>query len=96
MKALLSSDTPKNYAFDIEHFPPGSIEHRAQVILYTLMMSEKYNSDIEAGLLYYMRTGHLQGVPATEREKRSLIIKRNEIARFLSIENQRNDASVPG
>ncbi|XP_065062529.1 DNA replication ATP-dependent helicase/nuclease DNA2-like isoform X2 [Rhopilema esculentum] len=74
----------------------GSIEHRAQVILYTLMMSEKYDKDIDAGLLYYLKTGHLQGVPATVKERRSLIIKRNELARYLSKENQRSALSVPG
>jgi len=74
----------------------GSIEHRAQVILYALMMSEKYDSDIEAGLLYYMRTGHLQGVEASRKEKRSLILSRNQIARFLSFGNQRSHTPVPG
>ena len=60
------------------------------------MMSEKHDVDIDAGLLYYMRTGHLQGVPASQREKRSLILIRNEIVRFLAIENKRNLASIPG
>ena len=60
------------------------------------MMSEKYDSDIEAGLLYYMRTGHLQSVEAPRKEKRSLILSRNQIARFLSFGNQRSHTPVPG
>eukprot|EP00794_Sanderia_malayensis_P004887 gene4887-5527_t len=74
----------------------GSIEHRAQVILYTLMMSEKYEKTVEAGLLYYVKTGHLQGVPATRKEKRALLMKRNELVRFLSMENLRNKKLMPG
>ena len=73
----------------------GSVQHRAQVTLYSMMMSEKYDRDIEAGLLYYMRTGHLQSVGAPQREKRALILKRNEIARFLSTENQRSRTLMP-
>ena len=66
------------------------------MILYTLMMSEKYEFDADVGLLYYMRTGHLQGVPATKKEKRSLIIRRNELSRYLSKDNQKNGLSMPG
>ncbi len=77
-------------------FVIGSIEHRAQVILYSLMMSEKYEKEINAGLLYYMKASHLQGVPATLKEKRALVIKRNEIVRFLSLENLQNKKLMPG
>ena len=73
----------------------GSVQHRAQVTLYAMMMSEKYDCDVEAGLLYYMRTGHLQSVGAPQNEKRALILKRNQIARFLSMENQRNLTLMP-
>ena len=75
---------------------PGSIEHRAQVILYTLMMSEKYGKPVDAGLLYFMKTGHLQGIPAAQNEKRALIMLRNEIARYLSMENICNKQPMPG
>ncbi|XP_047126178.1 DNA replication ATP-dependent helicase/nuclease DNA2 isoform X2 [Hydra vulgaris] len=65
----------------------GSIEHRAQVAIYTMLMSEKYNQSIDAGLLLYLKTKHLQGIPVPEKERRALIIKRNSIARKLTLEN---------
>ncbi|KAK8916042.1 hypothetical protein KSP39_PZI022673 [Platanthera zijinensis] len=35
----------------------SAMEHRAQVILYTLLMSERYlNEDVDSGLLYYLHT----------------------------------------
>ena len=48
----------------------GSAEHRAQVILYTLMMEERYGAEVPGGLLHYLREGHMQGVPAFPQEKR--------------------------
>jgi DNA replication ATP-dependent helicase Dna2 len=34
-----------------------AVEHTAQVILYTLLMTERYlNKDIDLGLLYYLHT----------------------------------------
>jgi len=50
--------------------PFGSLEHRAQVILYTLMMSEHYDGEIPGGLLYYLKAGHMVGVPAFDHEIR--------------------------
>ena len=48
----------------------GSSEHRAQIILYTLMMKERYNVDVQGGLLHYLKGRHMQGIPAFPREKR--------------------------
>ena len=48
----------------------GSAEHRAQVILYALMVEERYGAKVPGGLLHYLREGHMQGVPAFPQEKR--------------------------
>ena len=48
----------------------GTVEHRAQVILYALMMEERYKEEVPGGLLHYLRDGHMQGVPAFPQEKR--------------------------
>ena len=48
----------------------GSVEHRAQVILYALMMEERYGAEVPGGLLHYLREGIMQGVPAFPQEKR--------------------------
>lgn len=72
----------------------GSIEHRAQVAVYTLLMSDRYKQHIDAGLLCYIKSNHMQGVPRPEQEKRAILIKRNEIARKLTLE--KNDFALPG
>ena len=46
------------------------MEHRAQVILYALMMEERYGAEVPGGLLHYLREGIMQGVPAFPQEKR--------------------------
>lgn len=68
----------------------GSIDHRAQVtllllspslsplsfqvILYCLMLSDRHQTPIPNGLLYYMKTGHTQSVPAPCNETMSMYI----------------------
>ena len=65
--------------------PLGSVDHRAQVhppshlvndvltsqvMLYALMLSEHYEGEIPGGLLYYLKAGHMVGVPAFDHEIR--------------------------
>ena len=80
---------------NISHFP-GSIEHRAQVAIYTLMMSERHGVPIDSGLLFYLKTGHMESIPVPEQEKRAILIKRNEIARQLTLERESTSLSMPG
>jgi DNA replication ATP-dependent helicase Dna2 len=65
------------------------LEHRAQTMLYMLMMSERYGVDCAAGLLYYSRTGELHRVRRVRNEVRALLIGRNELASYLA---RREDA----
>ncbi|CAI8612315.1 unnamed protein product [Vicia faba] len=57
-----------------------SIEHNAQVILYTLLMSERYQKTIDSGLLYYLQTDQTQGITVQRSDLVGLIIRRNELA----------------
>ena len=41
-----------------------------QVMLYTLMLSEHYEGETPGGLLYYLKAGHMVGVPAFDHEIR--------------------------
>ena len=66
----------------------GSVEHRAQVAVYCLLMRERHKVSVNSGLLYYIKTNHMQQVPIPEQEKRAIIIKRNEIARRLTLEKE--------
>ena len=56
----------------------GSAEHRGQVILYSMMMSER-RQDPEAGLLLYLRNSSMQEVKAGVHEMRGLIQLRNQL-----------------
>ena len=59
--------------------PSGSAEHRGQVILYSMMMSER-RPDPEAGLLLYLRNSSLLEVKAGIHEMRGLVQLRNGLA----------------
>ncbi|XP_053442367.1 DNA replication ATP-dependent helicase/nuclease DNA2 isoform X2 [Nycticebus coucang] len=59
----------------------NSIEHRSQVILYTLLCQER-RADPEAGWLLYLKTGQMYFVPANHLDKRELLKLRNQMAFF--------------
>ncbi|XP_066159011.1 DNA replication ATP-dependent helicase/nuclease DNA2 [Euwallacea fornicatus] len=60
-----------------------SLEHRGQVLLYIMMMS-KLGYQVSSGLLLYLKEGILKEIPASEIEKRDLILLRNELTYYLS------------
>lgn len=62
----------------------AGMEHRAQTMLYTLLMSERYESDIPSGLLYYTQSEEVVRVPAARNEIRGLMMARNEMAEYMT------------
>ncbi|KAK4791943.1 hypothetical protein SAY86_022378 [Trapa natans] len=58
----------------------SSMEHTAQVILYTLLMSERYMKPIDCGILYYLQSDYTQGIDARRSDLVGLIMRRNELA----------------
>lgn len=60
----------------------NSIEHRSQVILYTLMSSDR-RCDPEAGFLVYLKTGSLHPVVGNHMDRRELIKIRNSLAHHI-------------
>ncbi|XWS74707.1 hypothetical protein CRYUN_Cryun01aG0020800 [Craigia yunnanensis] len=58
----------------------SSMEHCAQVILYTLLMSERYLKHIDSGLLYYLQPDQTQGIVVRRSDLVGLIMRRNELA----------------
>ncbi|KZT00075.1 Dna2-domain-containing protein [Laetiporus sulphureus 93-53] len=70
--------------FEIKTGRPGAgMEHRAQTMLYTLLMAERYCSEVPSGLLYYTRSDEVVRVPAVRNEVRALIVARNEMAAYM-------------
>jgi len=61
----------------------GGMEHRAQTMLYTLLMSDRYDDHVDSGLLYYSQSGELIKIQAARNEIRGLVIARNEFATYL-------------
>ncbi|KAG0308743.1 Tripartite DNA replication factor [Dissophora globulifera] len=58
------------------------ISHRAQTMLYTLLMTDRYDVDVQWGLLFYLKTGEFFRVQAPHDEIRTILMQRNEIAVF--------------
>ena len=60
------------------------MNHRAQTMLYTLMMSDRYDVDVKCGMLYYVDAKESIRVRALRNEVRGLIMGRNELARWIN------------
>ncbi|KAG0003793.1 Tripartite DNA replication factor [Modicella reniformis] len=56
------------------------MSHRAQTILYTLLMRDRYDVDVQWGLLFYLKTGNFIRVQSRHSEIRMILIQRNGIA----------------
>jgi DNA replication ATP-dependent helicase Dna2 len=61
-----------------------SIAHRAQTMLYTLLMSDRYDINVTMGLLYYMEGNEMIRITGIQAELRELILKRNEVASYIA------------
>lgn len=65
-----------------------SVSHRAQTLLYTLMLHDRYRRPVDFGLLFYISTGDLVRIPAWREEIRSIVIARNRLAEELVLSDQ--------
>jgi DNA replication ATP-dependent helicase Dna2 len=63
------------------------MNHRAQTMLYTLMMSDRYDVDVKCGMLYYVDAKESIRVRALRNEVRGLIMGRNELAKWIKQRN---------
>ncbi|RVD84299.1 uncharacterized protein DFL_006058 [Arthrobotrys flagrans] len=61
----------------------AKIAHRAQTMLYTLLMSDRYDIESLCGVLYYMEKAETIRVPNLSDELRGLMIGRNHLARYI-------------
>lgn len=76
--------SPKNELVPLE-LKTGKpfLTHRAQVVLYALLLSERYNEDVSTGLLFYSRTGETSGIPKLPIEVSSILQARNDLVNWL-------------
>ncbi|KAK9467597.1 hypothetical protein V1512DRAFT_261556 [Lipomyces arxii] len=56
------------------------MSHRAQTILYTLLLSDRYDEQVLTGVLYYLDLVETINVPVIGNDVRGLIIGRNAVA----------------
>lgn len=68
-------------------------QHRAQTMLYTLMMSDRYKRPIDGGLLYYSKSAEMHLVRRGRKEVRSLLMARNDLAGYLV--RRRDQSNIP-
>ncbi|CAE7201124.1 unnamed protein product, partial [Rhizoctonia solani] len=61
----------------------GGMEHRAQTMLYTLLIAERYGVQTPTGILYYTQKDEIIQVHPARNELRGLMIGRNELAASL-------------
>lgn len=54
--------------------------HHAQTALYTLLMSDRYDVAVKAGILYYLETSNISNISPSMHEIRQMIQQRNRLA----------------
>nr|POE47340.1 dna replication atp-dependent helicase/nuclease dna2 [Quercus suber] len=57
-----------------------SASHRAQTALYTLLLSDRYDVAVEAGILYYLESSSITRIAPPRNEMRQMMQQRNRIA----------------
>ncbi|GAB7363920.1 hypothetical protein MBLNU230_g4483t1 [Neophaeotheca triangularis] len=57
--------------------------HRAQTALYTLLLSDRYDVDVEAGILYYLESSSMSRIAPPHKEIRQMVQQRNRLAVYL-------------
>ena len=72
--------------FEIKTGDPRSrnIEYRAQTMLYTLLMSERYGYRVDEGLLFHTQNEEPIKVFASRNEVRALIVARNDMVHHMA------------
>jgi DNA replication ATP-dependent helicase Dna2 len=57
--------------------------HRAQTALYTLLLSDRYDTGVTAGILYYLDSSSIYRIAPPVREVRQMIQQRNRLAVYI-------------
>ncbi|CAE6444548.1 unnamed protein product [Rhizoctonia solani] len=73
----------------------GGMEHRAQTMLYTLLIAERYGVQTPTGILYYTQKDEIIQVHPARNELRGLIIGRNELAASIMYHRELRGPEVP-
>ena len=57
--------------------------HRAQTALYTLLLSDRYDVAVQAGILYYLESSTMSRIAPPVNEVRQMVQQRNRVAAYI-------------
>jgi DNA replication ATP-dependent helicase Dna2 len=57
--------------------------HRAQTALYTLLLSDRYDVPVKAGILYYLESSAMSRIAPPLNEMRQMVQQRNRLAGYI-------------
>jgi DNA replication ATP-dependent helicase Dna2 len=57
--------------------------HRAQTALYTLLLSDRYDVAVKAGILYYLESSSISRIAPPVNEMRQMLQQRNRLAGYI-------------
>ena len=57
--------------------------HRAQTALYTLLLSDRYEANVKAGILYYLESSAMSRISPPMNEIRQMVQQRNRLAAYI-------------
>lgn len=60
-----------------------STAHHAQTALYTLLLSDRYDVNVQAGILYYLESSAMSRIAPPVREVRQMVQQRNRLASYI-------------
>lgn len=60
-----------------------SAAHRAQTALYTLLLSDRYDVTVKAGILYYLESSSMTRIAPPANEVRQMVQQRNRLADYI-------------
>ncbi|KXT09876.1 hypothetical protein AC579_2993, partial [Pseudocercospora musae] len=60
-----------------------SASHRAQTALYTLLLSDRYDVEVEAGILYYLESSSMSRIAPPFNEVKQMVQQRNRLASYI-------------
>ena len=69
--------------FEVKTGKRPTPNHQAQTALYNLLLSDRYDIEIQYGVLYYMETSQILRIPTVRHELRHMIMQRNELACYV-------------
>ncbi|KAL2261018.1 hypothetical protein VTK26DRAFT_4798 [Humicola hyalothermophila] len=69
--------------FEVKTGKNATPNHHAQTMLYSLLLSDRYDIDVAYGILYYMETSQTLRIPALRHELRHMIMQRNQLACYI-------------